>query len=239
MIKIMVEELYASIRFVGSDVAPDEISRLLDMRPSKSWRMGELFVDVTGMVHRRYNGLWLYDLKGVKFNHPVEHMRCLMNLIKGRLVHLRDVQRGDFRIDLCLCIAAPEKSWSIDKQDMDLIVEEGFDGFNVTFVGMDDCSSKKQIVDNEVTARFLLYTGESNHIEYSLETKGCAAECIENCLSQFMQELQSKSVGMVSPQSNISIEWKVSHGALYMGREYLRLLHNMSYSKINFMFKTV
>ena len=79
------EEIYASVRVVGGGVSPDEITERLNVAPSRAWRKGEPFVDVAGKMRERYDGLWLYDAKGLEFRSPVEHVRHVMDMVKGRI----------------------------------------------------------------------------------------------------------------------------------------------------------
>lgn len=105
--KMAMEEIYASLRFTGSGVLPSEITKYLDLLPSRSWQRGDCFVDAVGKLRQRYNGLWLYDNKGLTFKRPVGHIRHMMNLIQNRLASWRD-SHDNVRVDLCL---DPSSKW--------------------------------------------------------------------------------------------------------------------------------
>ena len=104
------EEIYASVRVVGGGVSPDEITERLNVAPSRAWRKGEPFVDIAGKMRERYDGLWLYSAKGLEFKSPVEHVRHVMDMVKGRIRRREDGVWGDeYHHKPSLC--AKEAEW--------------------------------------------------------------------------------------------------------------------------------
>ena len=229
------EETYASIRVIGSSVLPNEITESLNLVPTRTWRKGERFIDVTGKLRKRYNGLWLYDVKGIEFKSPVEHVKYLMNIVKGRTVCCK----RDLQIDLCLWISAMEKFWMLGGQDIDQMIEWGFDGLNISFVGLGDDLVKDTRNSREKTAmaRIRLFELEYIRIVCSVMEEGKSAECIGNVLSMFVNRLNEKKVEEKPSSYSILVEWTVSHGALYIKSEDLKLFRSIGCTQFEFAFR--
>ena len=229
------EEIYASVRVIGSGVLPNEITESLNLIPTRAWRKGEYFIDATGKLRKRYDGLWLYDAKDMEFRLPVEHIRHMMNMVKGLIV----CGKSDVRIDLCLWIAAMEKVWMVGGQDIDQMIEEGFDGLNISFVGLDADLMRNKHDSGEANsmARIRLFSLEYNRIVCSVMVEGESAEHIENVLSVFVKMLNERKITESLPLSHILIEWTVSHGALYIGRKDLKLFRSIGCPRLEFVFR--
>ena len=233
------EETYASLRFVGSCVVPDKITQQLKLLPSHAWQKGECFLDINGNTRQRYNGLWLYDARGKRFNQPVEHIRNLMKLIQDRSTCWRD-NLGNIKVDLCLWIVAARKSWSIYASDIDLIIEGGYDGFNITFIGIEDCQSSRRQGDCGTMLKLQLCSSEFACDECTVLRRGKFAYSIDKAISVFSKRIQRrKATGEPLPRSYISVEWSVGHGALYLSCNELSFFRALGCSRIDFAFKNV
>lgn len=238
------EELFASLRFVGSPMPSGLITKELNLNPSRTWQKGAPFVDPSGRILRRYNGLWLYDAKEVKSKLPVEHIRQLMGRINGHLQHCLWECRGKVKADLCLWIAASEFLWSIDGEDVDLMLLGGYDGFNVTFIGIDDASSNnhQEIGEEKLCPRVscMLISCDNDQVVCTLSRKGRSAENIECALALFVRKLRTiKKTLKCSSMNRICIEWDISHGAIYFSNSDLKWLRDVGCSRIDFAFRNI
>ena len=238
--KMVMEEIYASLRFTGSGVLPSEITKYLDLLPTRAWQKGDCFVDATGKLRHRYNGLWLYDNKGLTFKRPVGHIRHTMNLIKNRLAGWRD-NHDNVRVDLCLWIVASERIWTIYGKDIDLMVKQGYDGFNISFIGMEDHQSTMQRQDDcHAMPRLRLQASGHGCAGCSILQNGISAEDIDTALSLFSRKLKKRKIDTkMTALSCISIEWCVGHGSLYLSCDDLKLFRDIGCSRVDFAFKNV
>ena len=238
--KMVMEEIYASLRFTGSGVLPSEITKYLDLLPTRAWQKGDCFVDATGKLRHRYNGLWLYDNKGLTFKRPVGHIRHTMNLIKNRLAGWRD-NHDNVRVDLCLWIVASERIWTIYGKDIDLMVKQGYDGFNISFIGMEDHQSTMQRQGNcHAMPRLRFQASGHGCAECSILRNGMSAEDIDPALSLFSRKLKKRKIDTkMTALSCISIEWCVGHGSLYLSCDDLKLFRDIGCSRVDFAFKNV
>jgi Domain of unknown function (DUF4279) len=90
---------FATLRFAGDALEPDEISSVIKERPSRAYRKGEIFrpgprsPEVTGKT-----GMWYFSTRRkIQSNDLADHLNALERLISpfgdrdGRLKELRDI----------------------------------------------------------------------------------------------------------------------------------------------------
>ena len=240
------EETYSSLRFTGSGVRPCEITQHLNLLPSRAWQKGEWFSDAIGNKRRRYNGLWLYDAKGMTFRRPISHVAHLMNLVGKRIVTWRKEHcHRNVRVDLGLWVVAPEISGTIFGKYIDSIIECGYDGLNISFVGVGNCLSSRRARHtrhsfHDAKEKLRLYACGFNGAECSVLLNGKAAWYMDNAMTVFSKTLQrKKNRAKTFAVKRILVEWHVGHGILYISRRALKLFRGIGCTRIDFILKNV
>lgn len=223
---------------------PEVITRQLGIEPSHGWRKGDPFIDVSGVQRRRYNGLWLYEAKNMAYESPCEHIMQAIRRTKGRLELCRRECHDEVDIDVCLWVEAAESSFVIERNIFEAILDERMDGLNISFIGIDDSSSMEDgstisLTDDEA-AYFRISMACDGGVISSILRRGRLSYNSNKNLSLFYQKVQMQKKKMLEvPQSCISadLQWRVPHGALYFGRDLLRLFCDLNCAFVRFTFR--
>ena len=241
----MNKTLYASIRAAGGGVIPDAFTRQLGIEPSHGWQKGEPYVDILGILRRRYNGLWIYEAKDVSSDSPCEHVQQVIRLARGCLERCRNECHGDVNIDVCLWVEAAETSFTIGRKTFEDILDEGMDGLNITFVGIDDSSlmtgSTSSLIAG-VKAYFRMAMASVGGEISSIIRRGRLSYNSNKNLALFYQKVLMQKEKILEVRQDcvsVDLEWNVPHGALYLGRDLLRLLCDLKCSFVRFTFRNV
>lgn len=93
--------------FCREDVDPDMVTRLLDLTPSESVKVGDSVEDENGHRYSSHLGIWKLDLPNVNINHTVEdqigHWIALLQPRSAALSHLKGLGYSPY----LSCKAAP------------------------------------------------------------------------------------------------------------------------------------
>ena len=92
---------YASLRFAGDRLEPEQITKILGRRPKTAYRKGEIYRRSRGHEARGRTGLWLLSSKGqVDSGDLNDHLAYLLKLLFSpgeaqRLERLRSLMHED------------------------------------------------------------------------------------------------------------------------------------------------
>ena len=177
------------------------------------------------------------------YESPCEHVMQAIRRTKGRLELCRRECHDEVDIDVCLWVEAAESSFVIEKNIFEAILDERMDGLNITFIGMDDSPTMKGATYSPTCcekAGFRLSMVSPGGVISSIHRSGRLAYNSGKNISLFYQDVLKKKT-LAVPQSCISVDlqWKVPHGALYFGRDLLRLLCDLNCAFVRFTFRNV
>ncbi|MGG6297116.1 DUF4279 domain-containing protein [Leptolyngbya sp. AN02str] len=95
------KETHLRFGILGSDLEPDEVTRVLQIQPHKAFAKGDLFETRSGQ-HKRSSGLWSFNTKSlVNSTSPEIHAEYLLDRIEPRAETLKSVfQERGYRLSI-------------------------------------------------------------------------------------------------------------------------------------------
>jgi hypothetical protein len=94
-------EITASLRIVGNDLEPDEISQQLGLRPDQSHRRGDSRVGKSGARYAPYsNGLWSFRSRAKPTDDLETHLMSLCDELQPLADVLDDLRTRGLELDV-------------------------------------------------------------------------------------------------------------------------------------------
>ena len=96
-----IRECSVSLRIGSEDLDPTEISSVLGLVPTRSFRKGEEYVSKTGRVMKHPIGMWHFSTKANKSKSLEDHCQQLLRDLDDRTDALKSFREsGRFRISI-------------------------------------------------------------------------------------------------------------------------------------------
>ena len=85
----MESEIYAYFALIGTDLSPEEVTEKVGIKPSKTWKIGDL-IHSKATIRKKYNG-WRVDSQLSKSDDLESHIKSVMEQLQPGWLSLVEV----------------------------------------------------------------------------------------------------------------------------------------------------
>jgi Domain of unknown function (DUF4279) len=125
-----MSETKGTIRVMGPDVEPDEVTRLLGLAPYRAHRAGATNIGRSGRRYADFHeGNWMYQTTLPRTASVDEQLQALVDLVLAREAAFVQLRARGHRLDLYLSVFefAPDQGFTFPHQLLHTLGRLGFD----------------------------------------------------------------------------------------------------------------